>query len=68
MAPLGLSLVSTSGGSALGVACGLLAAERPLRGSWASVAVVHGLSCSEARGIFLDQGLNLCPLHQQADF
>ena len=25
MAPLGLSLVSTSGGSALGVACGLLA-------------------------------------------
>ena len=27
------------------------------------VVVVHGLSCSTACGIFLDQGLNLCPLH-----
>ena len=25
------------------------------------------LSCSVACGIFLDQGLNLCPLHWQAD-
>ena len=32
-----------------------------------SVVVVRGLSCSVAYGIFLDQGLNLCPLHQQAD-
>ena len=32
-----------------------------------SVVVAHGLSCSEARGIFPDQGLNLCPLHWQAD-
>ena len=29
--------------------------------------MVHVLSCSEARGIFLDQRLNLCLLHQQAD-
>ena len=31
------------------------------------VAVVPGLSCSKARGIFLDQGLKLCLLHWQAD-
>ena len=30
-----------------------------------SVAVVHRLSCLTARGIFPDQGLNLCPLHWQ---
>ena len=29
--------------------------------------MVHGLSCSAACGIFLDQGLNPCPLHWQAD-
>ena len=33
----------------------------------ASVVVVPGLSCSEACGIFLDQGSNPCPLHWQAD-
>ena len=27
--------------------------------------MVCGLSCSVASGIFLDQGLNLCPLHWQ---
>ena len=32
-----------------------------------SVVVVHGLSCSTACGIIPDQGLNLCPLHWQAD-
>ena len=26
-------------------------------------SVLHQLSCSEARGTFLDQGLNACPLH-----
>ena len=30
--------------------------------SWA-----HGLSCSMTRGIFPEQGLNLCPLHWQVD-
>ena len=29
--------------------------------------MVHGLSCSEVCGIFLDQGLNLCFPHWQAD-
>ena len=33
----------------------------------APVAVSHGLSCSKACGIFLDQGSNLCPLHWQGD-
>ena len=32
-----------------------------------SVFVAHGLSCSVACGIFLDQELNLCPLHWQVD-
>ena len=32
-------------------------------GHASSVVVAHGLSCSVAHGIFLDQGLNLCPLH-----
>ena len=36
-------------------------------GTRGSVAVVHGLSCSVACGIFPDQGLNLCLLHWQAD-
>ena len=31
------------------------------------VAVVHGLGCSAARGIFLDQRSNLCLLHRQED-
>ena len=30
-----------------------------------SVVVVSAISCSEANGIFPDQGLNLCPLHWQ---
>ena len=32
-----------------------------------SVGVAHELSCPAARGIFLDQGPNSCPLHWQAD-
>ena len=31
------------------------------------VFAAHGLSCSVACGVFSDQGLNLCPLHWQAD-
>ena len=34
-------------------------------GSQASIAVVHGLSCSSACGIFPDQGLNPSPMHWQ---
>ena len=37
------------------------------RGMGASVVVAHRLSCSRACGIFLDQGLNPCPLHWQVD-
>ena len=33
-----------------------------------SVVVMNRLSCSVAGGIFLDQGLNSCPLHWQVDF
>ena len=35
--------------------------------STGSVAVVHRLSCSEACGIFLDQGSNPCRPHWQVD-
>ena len=34
-------------------------------GARASVVVAQGLSCPEARGIFLSQGLNPCPLQWQ---
>ena len=37
-----------------------LIAEHGLR-SIGSIVVVHGLNCCVACGIFLDQGLNLCP-------
>ena len=40
------------------VACGL--------GVVTSLVEEHGLNCSSARGIFLDQGSSLCPLHWQA--
>ena len=35
--------------------------------STGSIVEAHGLSCSVACGIFLDQGSNLCLLHWQAD-
>ena len=35
--------------------------------STGSAAVVHGLGRSTARGIFLNQGPNLCLLHWQED-
>ena len=35
--------------------------------STGSVVVVHGLSCSMACEVFLDQGLNPCLLHSQED-
>ena len=33
-----------------------------------SVVVAHRLSCPAARGVFLLQGLNPCPLHWQVEF
>ena len=48
--------------------CGGFSCCRPRAlGIRASVVAAQGLSCSAARGIFPDQGLNLCPLHWQAD-
>ena len=49
--------------------CGMQASvvvDRRLQ-SARSVVVAHRLSCSAACGVFPDQGLNLCPLHWQAD-
>ena len=69
------SLVSVCG---LLITVTSLVIEHGLWSTWTSVAVVglssfasralgHGLSCSTACGIFLDQGSDLCPLHWQAD-
>ena len=69
---LGLSPVAASRGLSSSQCAGL-SLSRPLllrsTGSRraSSVVVAHGLSCSAARGIFPDQGSNLCPLHWQAD-
>ena len=43
--------------------------ELQLAGSiwWGSKAVVRGLSCSKAHGIFPNQGSNPRPLHWQVD-
>ena len=68
----GLSLVVASGGHSSS-RCAGLSLSRPLllrsTGSrrTGSVAVAHGPSCSEACGIFPDQGSNPCALHWQAD-
>ena len=68
----GFSLVVASGGHSSS-RCAGLSLSRPLllrsTGSRraGSVVVAHGPSCSEACGIFPDQGLNPCPLHWQAD-
>ena len=47
--------------------CGFSYCGAQALATWASVLVVHGLSCPMACGIFLDQGLNLCPLYWQVD-
>ena len=68
----GLSLgVASRSSSLLGV-LGLLIAGASLiaeDGLWSTDSVVgaRGLSCSEACGIFPDQGSNPCPLHWQVD-
>ena len=59
----GLLFVAVRG---LLIAVASLVAARAL-GARASVVVAHGLSCSQACGIFLDQESNPCPLHWQAD-
>ena len=67
----GPSPVVASGGHSSSCCAGLsllwpLFAEHG-SGHAGSVVVAHGLGCSAACGIFPDQGLNPCPLHQQAD-
>ena len=72
IAARGLSLVAASWGySLLWCACFSLQWLLLLRSTGSrragSVVVAHGLSCSSACGIFLDQGSNPCPLHWQTD-
>ena len=63
----GFSLVVVSGGYSL-VEVGVFSLQRLLLlRSTGSVLVAHGLRCSTACGIFLDQGSNLSLLHWQAD-
>ena len=63
----GVSELASCCTSELLIAVGSLIAEHELQVSRVSVVVAHVLSCPAACGIFLDQGSNLCPLHQQAD-
>ena len=63
----GLSLVAASGDHSSSQCAGLSPSRPLLLRSTGSVIVAHGPSCSAARGIFPDQGLNPCPLHWQAD-
>ena len=68
----GLSLVVASRGHSSSRCAGLsLSRPLPLRSTGSrragSATVVHGPSCSPARGILPDQGSNPCPLHWQAD-
>ena len=65
-----LSLVAVSGGCSLAEVPGLLIMGASLvvvQGVYPSVVAVSGLSNPSACGIFLDQGLNPCPLHWQMD-
>ena len=53
-------------GAQASVVMGSVAAAPELQ-STDSIGAVHGLSCSAAYGIFLDQGLNPCLLQWQVD-
>jgi len=69
---VGFSLVSESWGYSPVVMRGLLIAVASLVAghrlqSSGSQAGAHGLSCSRACGIFLDQGSNPCLLYWQVD-
>ena len=67
MAVCRLSLVVVSRSDTLAAVHRLLTVERGSRGSWAPAVMAHSLSCLPTCGIFLDQGLNLCPVHWQVD-
>ena len=62
----GVSLGVVSRGSSVAVVASL-AEEHRLQGMWAAAVVAHGLSCPMACGIFLEQGLDPCPLPCQAN-
>ena len=67
-----LSLHRSAGPSRGGFSCdaqapGAQGSAVVICGLYVGSVGVHWLSCSTACGIFLDQGLNLCPLHGQAD-
>ena len=69
-----LSLVAVSGGLLFVVVVASLVAEQGSRrvgfsscGVWPIIVVAHGLCCSVACGVFLDQGSNLRALHWQVD-
>ena len=47
--------------------CGISCCRARALGEQASVVTAHRFSCPTACGIPLDQGLNLCLLHWQAD-
>ena len=49
------------------IAVASLTVEHGLSGASASVLVAYRLSCSEAYGIFPDQGSDSCSLHWQVD-
>ena len=64
----GLSLVAEIRGYSLfavfrlPIAVASLVAKHELYGAWVAAVVAHRLSYPTAHGIFLDQGLNPCPL------
>ena len=64
VATLGLSPAAESEDYSLAVLSRLLTAVAS-PGAGASAAVPRGLNYPESCGIFLDQGLNSCPLHWQ---
>ena len=64
-----LSLIVVSGGYSCCSAWASLVAEHgQCRGLAGSVVVAHRLSCPAACEVFLQQGLNPCPLHWQVAF
>ena len=63
-----LGLLSSCGARLLICGGGFSCCKAWALGAWASVVVVHRLSCSKACGIFLDEGSTSWPLHWQVDF